>query len=197
MDEVIAEWWTGRDANGQESPHAKWRDVVIGGLQGRTFERRIETLSAMLCKASIADYVRVRIATGADGEPDVRIETEVSGQATAVVRWRPADGASLLDVIERGSTPRQRRANDPARATRLVQARTADATTMDAETAFEALATLKAHRHVVLEKRESAAIAGASTAELDAELAAIASRLQTVRSRYETELVKVRAARSS
>lgn len=72
----------------------------------------VADLASMLARAWVKGegYVRVRLATGTDGDPDLRIELELAREKPQVpgemmvMRARPG---SLLDVRDRGATPRQ------------------------------------------------------------------------------------------
>lgn len=192
IDDIVREWWTGRDARGVESKHAKWRDGSVGGLASRVRDpRSIEMLSAMLCTAGVADYVRVRLATGADGEPDVRIETETAGVVSAR-RWRPA-GETLDHVVERNATPSARRRADASqRSAMLADALARDPSTLDEASARDVLTMLKQRRAELVDAAEAGA-------DVSSDRGAIEARMATVRARYEQQLAARkgdRAARS-
>lgn len=97
ISDVIASWWT-------------------------TGARSAERLSAMLCAAGVADYVRVGEANSADGSLELRIETETGGVVT-VTRWRPP----LLRDVSIGTA----RLDDLQARIAAVLARAADAMAID------------------------------------------------------------------
>lgn len=184
LAEVIAAWLA--DTRRPET-------VLTGSLVVPAPERvglrppEMDDLAARVCAAWPGLHrVQVRVALGADGEPEVRMGFEVHDEAGAVLsssvlRWRPS-GRSLG---ERGITERGRsiaRSHGPEARARLEQA-AAECLALDAaratlEDTHAALAVLAARRADLADMVE----AGSPTAATD--LAAIAAKEPEVRAAH-------------
>jgi hypothetical protein len=83
MDEaLITEWYTGRDAQGEESARLghRWSTGTVGLLRDqRIYRPHVGDLGAWLKRPDV--HTRVRIAIGVDGQDDIRIEQQVAPPA--------------------------------------------------------------------------------------------------------------------
>ena len=165
-DAILNEWWTGRDARGEESTlmRAGWRD----GPFGRMYVRELDVLSAVIARALPITGVNVACAIGADGDLDVRIA--VDGEAP--IRWRPVSG-SLDDVCERGTTLRTKKS-----VVSTDRAMSVDAAAATLDDAGGAISALKARRHQLREQREAGG-------NVSAEMGALESKLAEIRGRHD------------
>jgi hypothetical protein len=182
LEETIAEWWSGLDASGVPSRFAQ--HVDRGGLVGRQLVRDTALLQAMLCRVWGGDNrVSVRIAVGADGEPDVRIELADAKGGTRVQRWRPSDG-DLDPVIDQGQSVARswRPAVITAHAARVESVLAAGPAAMGLADTHPAIETLKAERFELLEMLEAGA--DRSLRGIGGYLDLVETKLATIRARH-------------
>lgn len=151
LEALINEWFSGRDARGEESPRFAlgWRDSVTPFGIGRSYVPDTAMLSAVLC-SELGDSVygvNVRLALGADGGLDLRVETD--GTAGIVMeRWRGGDLSIVADQGRRG-------ADIIAHAARVAQVVADDPPTTTLEDAAGAISLLKQHRNYLRDRIEA------------------------------------------
>jgi hypothetical protein len=178
IDALVTEWWTGLDANGQPSPFANFVD--LGGILGLQRRLDVDMLQAMICRAwGGANFVRIRIALGSDGEPDVRIELEDAAHVVLQQRWRPPVG-DLSAVHDRGVRVSQSRRPElvALRAAHVADAMAATPNNMTIDETGPALAALRSRRAELNDLVE----AGAPGA--NGELASLIAKINQITTRH-------------
>jgi hypothetical protein len=164
MQALLDEWHTGRTADGESPRFARrWRDARAGGFASRAYTAHVEDLCAEVARLATADGAtgaNVRLAVGADGETDVRVELDYEPLVTdpdtgavsragkpdlRVERWRPSSG-NLLDVCERGTTVRVHQAARTSFEKKLARAHALDVVDAELPDTYDALAALKVRR---------------------------------------------------
>lgn len=196
LETLLTEWHTGRDASGESARFAaRWRDSVVAGMAARTYEAHVEDLQgpvAALATADGATGANVRLAVGADGQPDVRIELDyeplvvdpVTGATSRAgkpdlrtQRWRPATG-DLLDVRYRGASAREQGRARASFDHALARARALDLVTAELPDTGGALAVLKMRRAELLDMAEAGA-------DVSVELVGTVNRSDEIRAEHD------------
>ncbi len=174
---VLLEWWTGLTAKGAESAFARWSKVA--DMRARTMD--VADLGAMLSTALPSEsLVRVRLAAGADGATDVRVELE-DPKGVSVLRWRPApdEKHNLDDVLEHGTTRARRGAGLASFAKRVARALKADVERFELADTHDAISALKFACVDLTDRAE------AGDKDSAVQLDAIRQRIATIRERHD------------
>lgn len=195
MHAVITEWWTGLDADNKPSRHNVWIEGPLGPMRRIELERLGSMLSAGL---GTNDHVRVRLARGADGETDVRIELELAG-LIEVRRWRPSDGNLDRNCLHGGRTLAKERSPEvlAARSQDLATAKT-DPETMLLGDMAPCTHALKTRRMELREQIEAIGLVGGDDSaqvselnDLTAKIAALAVRNVTLNAERKAALLGI------
>lgn len=161
----------------------------------------IDQISARIAKRWVdndAGYVRIRLATGADGKTDIRLEFETTTGIIAVRRWRPELGAriDLDDVVQSGTTRRIAR-SEASRLLResMLDAALGDPVAMVPESVREAYSTVGARLHELRDISEAKLERSEDISAIVSETESLAIRMGELRTRIDAENVARKAVR--
>ena len=185
LDALLAEWFTGRAADGTESVRfaKRWRDDHAGGFPSRVYTPHLHDLGPQVGKLLAAHRVGVTVPVGSDGAAELRIEHEITPGALVVERWRPATG-DLGTAVDHSGT----RCNARESLTRLRDAALAvaalDPATLNRAQLHTALGRVKAYRAALLQQREALVAASQPTTTVDNRIASAETKLAELRTAF-------------
>lgn len=170
LEDLLTEWFTGRDAEGKESVRfaKRWRNAKAGPFASRVYEPHVDDLvpDATLTAAHGLLGMSARLAIGADGAVELRVELErASGRE--VVRWRPLVG-DIAIAFERGF-----RGKEVVSTARVSEMIAADQRSMTLDDTGPAISVLKRRRFELLDQLEAGGDAQTELSQVDTKLADI------------------------
>lgn len=184
IEALLREWYSGRDESGAESQlfASRWRDSKVAGMTARSYTPHLKDLGAASPRSLGYAKISRRLAVGADGTTDLRLDLYADkNKPPESVRWRP-DGGSLEHVIDRGCTRRDALAaldgtTSLAKADRVAE--------LSREESIEAAIAIRARKLQLSEQAEAIELLGQDATAIKAEIEVCTTKRAALRVRAE------------